>query len=481
MKSTIKIGRDKSNDIQINEPRISRNHAIITDLGDGTYEIKDLGSTNGTFVNGERITQKIITASDKVEVASCLVNWYVAINEPVIPKTETIIQEEPFAKIVKTISIGSSLENDIVLSKDFVSNRHATISVLKNGNYYICDLESSNGTYINGTKVKTKNFTKTDIVKIASEDLPQNWFQHKNLQSHLFRDHKKAWLISAVLIIIIAASVLIFFNRCKWFDCGCNLTAQQIYLKNKNSIVHIVHDYYYTIEFEGKTYFVGKNRTFKVTEANTSKENLLPYNSTSGSGCFVNKDGTILTSVFIVNPWLNESERNEMLQEVLRSKTINKFSLDKEYRICGETAELKWLAEGLVNNNQNYIAATSKISCILTDSSSSTIQSIKKEIPENANVVDLNFDTLRDVNINKASMYYYSKANLMSPVSTLQDTFYAARDSFNIYKMNTALINKLLPELPEGSIVINERGKLVGNIQQNNVIFIHRYYKQLTK
>lgn len=481
MKSAVKIGRDKSNDIEINEPRISRNHAIITDLGNGAYEIKDLGSTNGTFVNGERITQKMITSVDKVEVATCMVNWYPAFKESNLTLQASIIEEEPFSKICKTITVGSSIDSDIVLSKDYVSKQHATISCLKNGDYYICDLDSSNGTYINGTKVKAKNFSKTDVVKIASADLPQNWFQNKNLQPRIFGDHKKTWLISVGLIIIVLASILMYVNRCKWFDCGCNLTAQQIYLKNKNSMVYIVHDYYYTIEFDGKIYFIGKNKTFKVTEANTSKENLLPYSSSSGSGCFVNKDGTILTSVFIVNPWLNESERNTMLQEVLQSKTITDFSLDKEYRICGETAELKWLAEGLVNNYQNYIAATSNISCILTDSSSSTIQSIKKEIPKNANVVDMIFDTVSRVHKDKASIYYYSKANLMSPVSTLQDTFYAARDSFNINKMNTALINKLLPELPEGSIIINERGALIGNIQQNNVIFIPRYYKQLTK
>jgi pSer/pThr/pTyr-binding forkhead associated (FHA) protein len=481
MKSTIKIGRDKSNDIEINEPRISRNHAIITDLGNGTYEIKDLGSTNGTFVNGERISQKIISPVDKVEVATCLVRWYSAFTEPDTRQPESKIQEEPFAKIVKTITIGSSLESDIVISKDFVSNRHATISILKNGDYYVQDLESSNGTSVNGTRVKAKNFTKTDVVKIASVDLPQNWFQNKNLQPRIFGDHKKAWLISVGLFIIVSASILIFFNRCKWFDCGCNLTAEQIYLKNKNCLVYIVHDYYYTIEFKGKKYFVGKNKIFKVVEANTSKENLLPYSSVSGSGCFVKKDGTILTSVFIINPWLNELEKSVMLKEVIKSMTIDNFSMDQNYQICGETAELKWLAEGLVNNSQNYIAATSAKSCNSTENNNFTIQSIKKALPENAEIVDYVFDSIRNDQSNKASNYYYSTKKVMSPVSTLQDTFYSARDSFDISKMKTALLNKLLPELPEGSIVINERGKLIGNVQQHKIVFINRYHKQITQ
>jgi len=477
MKSSVKIGRDQSNDIVINEPRISRNHAIINVLENGTFEIKDLASTNGTFVNGERISQKIITSADKIEVANCLVNWYVAFNESDIPQLDSIIEEEPFSRIVKTIIIGSSIENDIVLSKDIVSKHHATISILKNGDYFIQDLGSSNGTYVNGNKVKAKNFTKTDIVKIASVDLPQNWFQNQNLKPRIFMDHKKAWLLSIGLTITIATSILIYFNRCKWIECDCNLSAQQIYFKNKSSLVHIVHDYYYKIEFQGKTYYIGKNKLFKITEANTSKENLLPYNTVSGNGCFIKKDGTILTSVFIVNPWLNEVEKNTMLLEVISSKTIDNFSMDQNFLICGETFELKWLADGLVNNEQNYIAAISKISCSLTDSCSSTIQSVKKSLPENVTTIECKFDSLLNDNLNKESNYYYSVANTMSSVSTLQDTFYAVRDSLNINKMDTFPINNLLPELQEGSIVINERGRLVGIIQQHEVKLINRNYK----
>jgi pSer/pThr/pTyr-binding forkhead associated (FHA) protein len=479
MKPVVKIGRDKSNDIEINEPRISRYHAIITDLGDGSFEIKDLGSSNGTFVNGVQITQQIITSVDKVEVATCMVNWYPSFSELNAAKQALNIQEEPFAKIRKTISIGSSIGSDIVLPEDFVSNHHANISLLKNGDYFIEDLKSSNGTYVNSVEVSGKNFTKTDLVKIATADLPQNWFLHKNLQPNLFKDHKKAWLISFSLFIILAASVLMYFNRCKWFNYGCNLSAQQIYLKNKNSIVHIVHDYYYTIEDAGKTYFVGKNKLFNVTEANTSKENLLPYNSTSGNGCFISKDGIILTSTFIVNPWLNDLEKISMLKEVKASKTIEKFSLQKDYDICGETSGLKWLSDGLVNNEQNYIAATSVKSCNLTDSSSSTIQSIKKVLPENVEIVNCAFDPKSENYLNKTSGYYYSKATLLSPNSILRDTFYLAPDTFDINKLKTVSINKELPELPEGSIVLNERGELIGIIQQHKVVFIHRFYKQI--
>lgn len=53
-KSEMFLGRDLSNDIVINDPEISRRHARLFVQGSG-YIIEDLGSTNGTFVNGQRL------------------------------------------------------------------------------------------------------------------------------------------------------------------------------------------------------------------------------------------------------------------------------------------------------------------------------------------------------------------------------------------------------------------------------------------
>lgn len=54
-KETIALGRDITNDIVINDPEVSRHHCRITRTPTG-YAIEDLGSTNGTFVNGQRLT-----------------------------------------------------------------------------------------------------------------------------------------------------------------------------------------------------------------------------------------------------------------------------------------------------------------------------------------------------------------------------------------------------------------------------------------
>lgn len=54
-KDIITIGRDITNDIVINDPEVSRHHMRFT-RGAGGFTLEDLGSTNSTFVNGQRLT-----------------------------------------------------------------------------------------------------------------------------------------------------------------------------------------------------------------------------------------------------------------------------------------------------------------------------------------------------------------------------------------------------------------------------------------
>lgn len=54
--SVTTIGRDRSNTIVLTELQLSRNHAMVRRLGNGDYYLIDSGSSNGSQVNGKRIT-----------------------------------------------------------------------------------------------------------------------------------------------------------------------------------------------------------------------------------------------------------------------------------------------------------------------------------------------------------------------------------------------------------------------------------------
>jgi len=72
--ATLTIGRSPNNDIFIDDAVVSSEHAKIERVADpnsaepADYFIEDLGSTNSTFVNGEKITRRKLTHNDVFRV-----------------------------------------------------------------------------------------------------------------------------------------------------------------------------------------------------------------------------------------------------------------------------------------------------------------------------------------------------------------------------------------------------------------------------
>lgn len=62
---TVTVGRLADNHLQIDDGSVSSHHAKIVHE-DGKYRLVDLDSTNGTFVNEEQITEKLLKAGDDV-------------------------------------------------------------------------------------------------------------------------------------------------------------------------------------------------------------------------------------------------------------------------------------------------------------------------------------------------------------------------------------------------------------------------------
>ncbi|MBZ5551093.1 MAG: SpoIIE family protein phosphatase [Acidobacteriia bacterium] len=67
--SVLKIGRNSENHVILNDPSISRFHAEIRPQN-GSFYIVDVGSKNGTIVNGERVTERKLAHGDRIQLGS---------------------------------------------------------------------------------------------------------------------------------------------------------------------------------------------------------------------------------------------------------------------------------------------------------------------------------------------------------------------------------------------------------------------------
>jgi hypothetical protein len=70
--STLTIGRAPDNDLVLRDGRVSRHHARLTGRR-GTLVYTDLGSTNGSRVNGVMVTELVLGAGDRIELGDTLI------------------------------------------------------------------------------------------------------------------------------------------------------------------------------------------------------------------------------------------------------------------------------------------------------------------------------------------------------------------------------------------------------------------------
>ncbi len=85
----IKIGKENDNDYIVNDPHVSRHHALLIREKDGLLYLEDLHSTNGTFVNGSQVRKKRISLTDDIKLG----NAY-TLNIPEVLKSNNDYSEE---------------------------------------------------------------------------------------------------------------------------------------------------------------------------------------------------------------------------------------------------------------------------------------------------------------------------------------------------------------------------------------------------
>jgi len=90
------LGRSTDADIVLQESSVSRNHCRLHFLGKDEWKAEDLKSSNGTFLNGERITESILANGDRLQLGSATVLKFVLQDEQ-----EVAFQKELYESATK--------------------------------------------------------------------------------------------------------------------------------------------------------------------------------------------------------------------------------------------------------------------------------------------------------------------------------------------------------------------------------------------
>jgi ABC-type multidrug transport system ATPase subunit/pSer/pThr/pTyr-binding forkhead associated (FHA) protein len=78
-----RLGRDSTNNVPIDDLSVSRNHAEITQNQSGGFDLVDLGSSSGTYINGQRIKRRTLQIGDVIAIGSFTTRFNGSALEPI--------------------------------------------------------------------------------------------------------------------------------------------------------------------------------------------------------------------------------------------------------------------------------------------------------------------------------------------------------------------------------------------------------------
>lgn len=193
------IGRDKTNNLVINDEGISVFHAELQQE-DGKLFLRDTGSVNGTFLNGQSVTKRVeVKVGDVIRlhlVELQIIDPTKAPPEaPPQPVKRELLKAAPLWQVKAmtgvisgrmfpvegTNVVGRDPHCDIVVGGAHVSRRHAEFSI-RAGVLWVKDLGSSNGSFVNGKRYEEVALQNGDEVKfdamifkvVGPTDLPSH-------------------------------------------------------------------------------------------------------------------------------------------------------------------------------------------------------------------------------------------------------------------------------------------------------------------
>ena len=197
---SISIGRDSENDIYINNLAVSRFHAKIH-KEPSKFIIKDLGSANGTFVNGHKVEWAEIKIGDIVLIGKHIIRLEnpkqvqdeafteghtVMVDqntqdkllqrlESKIPSNQTKLISSGGVEIpihAEYFTIGKNPDANLNLNELFVKDTHASIVRQGDGNFRIINTGSFfKPTKVNGKKIHEKILRSGDVIQIGNHKM----------------------------------------------------------------------------------------------------------------------------------------------------------------------------------------------------------------------------------------------------------------------------------------------------------------------
>ena len=171
-RTTFTVGRDPASDIALNHAYVSWQHGRL-EQQNGAWHYTDLGSTNGTYLNGQPSAHAQLHDGDILRIGdvqgnSVSLTFRTTAEAQVSRSAESTIQlrlSELAGKAV--LSVGRDPQSDIPLAAPTVSWHHAHIACVPQG-HVVTDLRSVNGTFVNGQRIDgARALRQGDVVQIG--------------------------------------------------------------------------------------------------------------------------------------------------------------------------------------------------------------------------------------------------------------------------------------------------------------------------